>query len=267
MNLNLLKEIQQISENTKDNEIKLIANYLLNNYNNSQNLNISKIAKECNTSPTKITRFANSLSLNGFSELKLRLNDIANSILIDGDLVNVEDNIIYNQDQFMDKYFEIHRKSFDKQFKYFQYKKLDPILNWITQSPKIYLFAFNLSMNISKNFVQRLRWFGINVIGENDYVSIETYINAIKKEDLVILITISGKNPLIQNIAESLNGKTKILCIGDNSCAFKDLFDDYLGFSTEESSLWNINSIKAQLVIQMLDFIYIKWIMHKNKKI
>ncbi|BCU83640.1 hypothetical protein mmcaprivi_00190 [Mycoplasma mycoides] len=128
------------------------------------------------------------------------------------------------------------------------------------------VFAFNLSYNVSKNFIQRLRWYQKDAISESDYISIKTYLNIIKPDDLVILITISGENEYIKKIAESLNKKVKIIGIGPKQSSMISLFDKYLYFETDESELWSINSIKAQLVIQLLDFVYVKWLKSNKRK-
>ncbi|WP_342269258.1 MurR/RpiR family transcriptional regulator [Spiroplasma endosymbiont of Aspidapion aeneum] len=257
----LLKKIEDISiDEHVDKGTRDIAKFFLDNFRNIDKISITKVAEKCNTSPTKVTRLSERIGLKGFSELKLRLLDISNSVIIDGDYVNVSERITRNKDVFFDKYIDIHKESFNNQFLYLKNKDMSKFTTAINKARFVYLFAFNLSYNISKNFVQRLRWYDINIISECDPVSIDTYINKISKEDLVFLISISGNNMLVTDLANRLHGRTDLFGIVDSSCKFKDKFNDYLQFETNEIKLWNINSIKAQLVIQLLDFIFVNWI-------
>ncbi|PPE04818.1 RpiR family transcriptional regulator [Entomoplasma ellychniae] len=186
-----------------------------------------------NPSPTKITRFAEKLNLKGYRELKLRLSDISKSIIIDGNFVNVSEKINNNSKVFYKKYVKIHNESFEKQFNYLSHKDIKIFNDCFTYSKRIFIFAFNLSYNISKNFVQRMCWKGLNIISESDPVSIETYINTITKNDCVILITISGNNSLIKGIAEQLTKKTNLLGIGNKTCDFQNLFQDFIKFDSD----------------------------------
>ncbi|WP_051584600.1 hypothetical protein [Mesoplasma melaleucae] len=111
-----------------------------------------------------------------------------------------------------------------------------------------------------------MRWQNVNIISESDIISIETYLSTITKDDTVILITISGTNKIILELANKLSGVTKLLGIGDKGCKFKETFDNYISITFEESNLWGINSIKAQLTMQSLDYIFVNWIIYKNKE-
>ncbi|WP_434333598.1 MurR/RpiR family transcriptional regulator [Mycoplasma capricolum subsp. capricolum] len=265
MSIDLLTKIRDLIQTDCNQDYKNIGAFLLKNYSNIRSLTITKISKECNTSPTQITRFAEKLNLKGFSELKYRLDDISKSIIIDNQFIPISSRID-DKTKFYKDYFEILNNSIKQQEANLKNLPINEVANLISKANKVYLFAFNLSYNISKNFIQRLRWYQKDAISESDYISIRTYINIIKPEDLVILITISGENEYIKNIAESLNSKVKIVGIGPKQSSMINLFDKYLYFQTDESELWSINSIKAQLTIQLLDFVYVKWLKSTKKK-
>ncbi|QVK09343.1 MurR/RpiR family transcriptional regulator [Mycoplasma mycoides] len=265
MAIDLLTKIKDFIKTDCSQDYKNIGTYLLKNYTNIKNLTITAISKECNTSPNKITRFAEKLNLKGFNELKFRLNDISNSIIIDNELIPISSRID-DKAKFYNDYFEILLNSIKQQQINLKTQPINEIVSLINKANKIYLFAFNLSYNVSKNFIQRLRWYQKEAISESDYISIKTYLNIIKPDDLVILITISGENEHIKKIAESLNKKVKIIGIGPKQSSMISLFDKYLYFETDESELWSINSIKAQLVIQLLDFVYVKWLKSTKRK-
>ncbi|QEH61467.1 MurR/RpiR family transcriptional regulator [Spiroplasma chinense] len=260
----LIKDIEDIYYDDKSEDDKKIAAFLLENFKNKKVLNISVIAEKCNVSPTKVTRFSDKLGLKGFKELKLRLNDIAKSVIIDGELVDVNDNVVQKKEVFFDNYNVILVRSQKRQFEYLKSIQMAPIIKNLLRAKNVYLFAFNLSYNVSKNFVQRLKWSGINIISESDIISIDTYLNLITQEDIVVLITISGKNNFIKEITEKIDMKTKLYCIGGEICNFKERFDYYFDIKAEEDLLWNINSIRAQMVIQILDFIHINLLIESN---
>ncbi|UKS53700.1 MurR/RpiR family transcriptional regulator [Mycoplasma feriruminatoris] len=265
MSIDLLTKIKDFIQTDCSQDYKNIGTYLLKNYANIKNLTITTISKECNTSPNKITRFAEKLNLKGFNELKFRLNDISNSIIIDNELIPISSRID-DKNKFYNDYFEILLNSIKQQQINLKNQPINEVVNLINKANKVYLFAFNLSYNVSKNFIQRLRWYQKDAISESDYISIKTYLNIIKPDDLVILITISGENEYIKKIAESLNNKVKIIGIGPKQSSMINLFDKYLYFQTDESELWSINSIKAQLTIQLLDFVYVKWLKSTKRK-
>lgn len=213
MSIDLLTKIKDFIQTDCSQDYKNIGTYLLKNYANIKNLTITTISKECNTSPNKITRFAEKLNLKGFNELKFRLNDISNSIIIDNELIPISSRID-DKNKFYNDYFEILLNSIKQQQINLKNQPINEVVNLINKANKVYLFAFNLSYNVSKNFIQRLRWYQKDAISESDYISIKTYLNIIKPDDLVILITISGENEYIKKIAESLNNKVKIIGIG-----------------------------------------------------
>lgn len=260
--INILSQLKNYLESDNHTD-KLIAIYIFDNYKNSELININKIASNCKTSPTRVTRFAEKLGYSGFSELKYRLIDMTKTILIDGTEVGIIEEIKNNDDSFFKKYYEIKLKSIEDQYKYFLEKDMSFILDSFYNAKIIYMFGFNLSYNISKNFAQRLRWLGYNIIIESDIISIKTYLNNIKKNDLVFVVSISGNNEFIRELVDVLYGRTTILGIVGESCSFIDKLNDFLPIITDENKLWTVNSIKAQLTIQYLDYIYAKFIQEK----
>ncbi|SYV96225.1 GntR family transcriptional regulator, partial [Mycoplasma putrefaciens] len=157
MSIDLLTKIKDLIQTDCSQDYKNIGAFLLKNYQNIRSLTITEISKQCNTNPTQITRFAEKLNLKGFSELKYRLDDISNAIIIDNQFIPISSRID-DKTKFYSDYFEILTQSIKQQESNLKNQPISDVANLINKANKVYLFAFNLSYNVSKNFIQRLRW-------------------------------------------------------------------------------------------------------------
>ncbi|BCU84431.1 hypothetical protein mmcaprivi_08100 [Mycoplasma mycoides] len=137
MAIDLLTKIKDFIKTDCSQDYKNIGTYLLKNYTNIKNLTITAISKECNTSPNKITRFAEKLNLKGFNELKFRLNDISNSIIIDNELIPISSRID-DKAKFYNDYFEILLNSIKQQQINLKTQPINEVVNLINKANKIY---------------------------------------------------------------------------------------------------------------------------------
>lgn len=254
INSSILEKIKEIATN-EENVGHSIANVILENLNNITNIKIIDMAKLAFTSPSAINRFCKQIGLDGFSELKYELKIFSNSSERDNSII--KDAYLENIDAFIDQYLDIKINNALLLKKVITKKLLNDITKLVLTSKSLFLFATNLAYNVSKNFVSRLRKSNINIIKENDSNLIKEYMNLINENSTVIMITLSGQNEMIINLAKLIKTKNaKIIVISQNLKHFQDVATIEIPLVRDEEKIWDLYSIRAQMLMQILDFIY-----------
>lgn len=264
INSSILDKIKKIS-NSNDLVSKTIAKVILNNLNQISTIKIVDIANLAYTSPSAINRFCKNLGLDGFTELKYELKIFSNSSNLDN--LVIKNTYLENIDHFFDQYLQVKTNSALLVKKVMTKNLLNDITKLLLSSKSLFLFATNLGYNVSKNFVSRLRKANITIIKENDINLIKEYLNLINENSTVIIITLSGQNEMMLNLVQQINQqKAKIIVISQNLTHFKNLATIQIPLARDEEKIWDVYSIRAQMLMQILDFIYFA-IISSNKNI
>ncbi len=132
------------------------------------------------------------------------------------------------------------------------------LIKKITIAKTVFIFAFNLAYNVSRNFVQRLRWINKNVIHQNDLNSIESYLPMITSDDIVLYITLSGQSNFIATIAKQVNTDVYSFGIIGKKTTLTDHLTDYFVVNSRENEIWDFFLIRSQTVMQFLENLYAK---------
>ncbi|UZQ31253.1 MAG: hypothetical protein OHM56_07385 [Spiroplasma phoeniceum] len=140
---------------------------------------------------------------------------------------------------------------------------LSVLIEKIIIAKTVFIFAFNLAYNASRNFVQRLRWINKNVIHQNDLNSIESYLPMINENDIVLYIKLNGKSTFIATIAKEVKPIVYSFgIIGEKNELITSLSDCFV-INSRTNDIWDVFSIHSQTVMQFLDYLYAK-IIRKN---
>ncbi len=184
--MTILEDIQNKFPSFSEKE-KRLATYLLKNSDTMTNINISKLAKETDTSPATITRFAKKLNQDGFVDLKIQLSALKQSKVKDedlhGDVYDFYTKVIENTEQLVNK------------------DDLAIIVKKIKKAPRIYIFGVGSSGLTALELTQRLLRMGLNVISTTDSHMMLITSSMADKDDLVIGISASGETVEVNDAA------------------------------------------------------------------
>lgn len=181
---------------------------IMNNEKSIINLTLLEFSKMCNTSKPSIIKFLNKAGLSGFSELKfLIMNHIETKEEKHKELVIAKE--FNNLTSFQYKYLELAREyiSLLETSLNNDTNKILELAEKINNANNTYIFAQNLGYFASHNFKQQMRLSNKSIILENDLNIIERYISQIEKDSVVIIVSLSGMNPLMLSVSEKLKSK------------------------------------------------------------
>lgn len=243
---NFLKKLRKIIDEESTDSIKyIIAKFILQNQDYVVANHTKNIAKQCNVSPASIIRFCSSLGLEGLNELKY---------IIKNDKSNYP--IKENWDENEKNYLDIWTEGFKNLI--INLKNDKNIFNLFLKEKNICIFAFNVAYFATKNFLQRIRVKKYKVFLEQDISTIEWYIDHTSKKDVIIFISLSGGNYILQNFAKKVKGKCKTFAILGAKLGFENDVDASIILENKEAQFWDIYSIRAQLLQQLWDFLLIQ---------
>ena len=170
----------------------LIWKYIFNNKVLCRHMSIHDLARECNVSSTTIVRFAKKLSLEGFSDLKAVLK-----LTAENRAIGEEPDVLAAVTAFYQHTCrEIVKRNFDDASR-LMYK-----------ARRVFAYA---SGYVQSNVVQELKrmFFYDDVMiyevkGQEEFHSL---VRLMTKEDLVIMVSLSGETPLAVEFAQKLQLK------------------------------------------------------------
>ena len=166
----------------------LIWKYIYNHRAQVRHMSIHELARVCSVSSTTVVRFAQKLGMDGFGELKavMKLEDKP-SIVDSG-------NVLQDMGSF-------YKQSWESIVK----RNFDAASRLIHEASRVFAFA---SGYVQSNVVQELKrlFFYDDVLiyeiaGKEEFVSIA---RSMGKDDLVIIVSLSGETPLAVEFAELL---------------------------------------------------------------
>ncbi|WP_342189600.1 MurR/RpiR family transcriptional regulator [Spiroplasma endosymbiont of Dilophus febrilis] len=258
-----IKKLKHIKFN-EDNVINAsIAAFILNNLEQIDEWTSTSVADACFTSSSSIIRFCQKLNLSGWTELKYQLKVVNQRIKNSGRQVNTNLQLKSNITYFFNEYVKIRDEDNNRLYLDFINKDNDLIVKKIIDAKTIFIFGFGISYYPAISFAQRLRWVNKNVICENDINVIYSYLPLVTADDVVICLSLSGTNNLIGEIIEELKDKAYSIGIFSKETKLAKSFKSYFVIKSEEEQLWSVFSIRLQLLMQLLDFLYAKIINFK----
>ena len=182
---------------------QVIADYILKNFREVANLSTRQLAKETFTSSAAIVRFSQKLGFSGYTDFKSKfLSEMLNSI---GEpqnrFISEKDSISDIVEKVVTIEIAALKDSYDK-------IKINPFIraaNYLSQADYIDIYAMNMNLNLA-----RMASESFIVAGKRCIVPAsisEQYLQAYKvpKNHLAVLISRTGENGFLINIAKILN--------------------------------------------------------------
>lgn len=153
----------------------------------SSNLTIDELASRCNVSRTTILRFAQKLSLKGYSELKVYLK-------WENKEVNKEtDSIESVSDMFKNSIDEMEKNDYHKACK------------MIYDSKRVFIYGTGFFQTLVAQDLKRVFLSGKKCFSIIDGIrEIDLTLDALTSEDLVIIISYSGESSQVKSFAKQL---------------------------------------------------------------
>ena len=145
-------------------------------------MSITDLAKSCNVSISKITKYSKKLGFDGYKELKYEINKSKNN------------NLTLRS-------YDYQRQKINTFFENFDPVKMDNLMKYINSSEKVYFYGRGPSLKVAEYYVPRLRVAtNKNIVSNYDEYLFD--IDLLKKEEnkLMIILTISGKTPQVHEI-------------------------------------------------------------------
>lgn len=261
-----------IKINTMKNQLtsieKRIAEYILKDPEAIKNLNTYQVAKNCKTSQASIVRFAKKLGFKGFPDFKLSLSqDIGNR------KAESHVNIIHEEIKPEDSFEIVGKKvahanitAVNNTYEITDFKELENAVKVIAQADKIMVVGVGFSGIVAKDFYYKLLELGKHAIMENDTHTQLSCLSSMGKNDLLFVISHSGKTVQMYDIAKVAKDRG-IKIISMTSIVpnpISDLADIKLG-TVEMKNNFRSTALSPRISqLTVVDMIYIK-LMLENK--
>lgn len=255
----LLEKIRKMIKNDASSNSS-IAKFIVDNLDEFCFLSLEEVSKRTQTSKASVVRFAKQLGLHGFMELSYALKRDQNNVNMMNNSFYVKNDLTFD-DEWYTNYTIIKNETANLILNSYinDYQKINIIIKKILSAKTVFIFAGNIAYNTSRNFAQRIRWINKNVIHEKDISSINSYLDIMTEDDLVIVVSLSGDSDFLKHIMPKMNkisNAHSFGILGDGS-PYVNKFNTVFTIPQNESKLWDIYSIRAQGFIQLLDFLYL----------
>lgn len=182
--MNILVEIQKMYSSFSDKE-KLIGDFILQQKENINNISITDLGAQTNTSPSTITRFCKKIGCQSFVDMKIRINRIKSDsneqseVSVFSDMYNYYSEVITRTKEL------IHKED------------IYEFIYQLKNAKKIYIYGVGSSGISAQEMMHRLLRMGFNVQSVTDSHMMIITSSIVGSEDLVVGISTSGKTKII----------------------------------------------------------------------
>ena len=241
---------------------KKIAEYILADPERIKNLNTYEIASNCDTSQASIVRFSKKLGFKGFPDFKLSLSqDIGNR------KAESHVNIMHEEIKPTDTFEIIGKKvatentmAVNNTYEITDFKELEKAVKMISEARKIMLAGVGFSGIVAKDFHFKLLELGKQTLFENDTHMQLSYLATMNENDVLFVISHSGKTLEVFNLAKAAkNRKVKIITLTSVvQSPIRELGDIKLS-TVEMKSDFRATALSPRISqLTVIDMIYIK---------
>lgn len=248
--MDVLLEIQK-KYNTFSDKEKNIADYVLEQSNTINNINISDLAKLTNTSGATITRFCKKIECDSFVDMKIKLSSLKRD-----EQEDKEEGILSEVYSYYNKVIEGTKQSISKE-------QILKVVEEIKKAKKIYIYGVGSSGLTAIESMQRLLRMGFNVHSISDPHMMIINSSIVSEEDLVIGISISGETEeVVNSLRISKNNGARIVSItsfedspitkfGDiNFIVYNTLFVDKKRFINSQFSAMYLMDVISMVLLE-----------------
>ena len=223
-----------------------IWNYISKHRDVCHNLTITELAEKCNVSHTTIMRFSKKLSLKGFSELKFHLK--LEQETITQQETECVDTIVLSYHKFIEDMKNLN---------------CNEICHKISKAKNIYIFSTGvLQSTVSIEMRRIFLNAGIAMHMFNDKHESEMLLNVVTKDDLVIIISLSGNSStavtLVQNLKMMSVPTLSITELSKNKLSSLSYFNLYISTTKISVGLGNSYTTTTMFFI-LIEMLFLKF--------
>ncbi|MEC0254762.1 MurR/RpiR family transcriptional regulator [Paenibacillus lautus] len=193
--------IQQLYPSFSKKE-QLVANYILQEGQSINNMNISVLANHVGVSNGTITHFCKKIGCRNFAELKVQLGRLRTATA-----PSAEDNILIQVSKFYQTVIERSNQLLDITY-------LHRLAEAIKSAARIYIYGIGSSGLSAKEMMLRLLRMGFNVQSITDSHLMLINSSIVNENDFVIAISSSGETSVIVDATRiAKNNGCKVICL------------------------------------------------------
>lgn len=248
LKLSLNSVISQKYDELNENE-KYIAQYILSNTQECQNIPIVELAEKTLTSKSSILRFTKKLGFSGFSEFKYFLKDTISYKNVTEDL------------------FKTMEEDFYQTSKLFKQQSLKEILTVFHEANRIYVYGSGWGQrNALDTFCRSLVPIGKYPILIESEKELELSLSQMNKSDMVIILSLSGNNKPANSILKTIKLiEVPLLSITElSSNRLANIADYNLYFHSTQSTIPIADSYSLLSMFQVMDMLYRAYVSEYN---
>lgn len=236
-----------------------VARFMLDNPTKIINMPVKEIARHSETSDAAIVRFSKRIGLAGIKELKVELAKELHTLEKE-DISRVIDLEADSHKEIFDKVLKNTVQALYNTEKIVERDKMAEAARMLAKADNTLIFGMGDSANVGGEFAQKLHRVNVNAFFTQDKYLCMTRLSNAKENDVLFLITLSGKTPEVIEVvklARRLGVKTIILTQNHASIAKRNS-DLAIEITEEETNIqyMNMTSRIAQLVICDVLFFY-----------
>ena len=183
----LIKIDHDFHEHLTETEKKVI-NFINMNVEAISSMSISDVAEKTFSSPATVSRTIKKCGISGFAELRYLLTQ---------ETQTKKDDVDVN---------EIFNKSLLEVSNTIDHLSIETILDVVKEirgAKRIYLLSRGLSEHVAQEFALKLQILGFNVFENSDPAIMQEMTSHVKRQELVIIFSLSGKTPELLTAAEN----------------------------------------------------------------
>lgn len=266
--MGVIIKIKNLRETLTHSE-KKIADYILNNLEKIKDFNTYEIALNCKTSQASVVRFAKKIGYKGFPDFKLSLSqdlgnkkaqfhyNIINEVIKANDTFEIIGKKITNENV----------RAINNTFEVCDFKVLNKAVNLLSAADKIMIVGVGFSGIVAKDFYYKLMEIGKNAIVELDTHIQLSCLTTMNQNDILFVISHSGKTMEMYNIAKLAKEKgIKVISMTNiASNPIRDISDIALGTVEIDNNFRETAFSPRISQLTIIDMLYVK-MMIENKK-
>lgn len=265
--MNCLVQIKE-SENSFTQTEKTIAKYIIDHASEIPYYSAQVLAQKTDTSPAAVIRFSKKLGFKGFSELKISLASSRQDQEENIDTVVEETDDLKTLIQ---KCCQLNTSTVEKTYQLINDNILQQAIDLVRKSHTVYLFGVGSSAIVANDLSIKLLRIGKKAIFNSDIHVQLTFEECMKKNDLAIIISYSGKTAgLVDIVKELKQAHIPIIAITQNSNNVISKNADislFVPLEENELRIGAISSRNASLIVtDLLYYGVFKHNLEKNKE-
>lgn len=239
----------------------LIAQYILKQQNNLNNLSARFIAKEINTAPSTITRFCQKIGYQGFNEFKQAYLNEVDYLSSHFEEINPNYPFEYNDKNITvaNKMGQLYHEIINDTLSLISHDSLQASISLIKNAKNIYISSSGVQSDLAKTFKDKMLKIGKNVIIESKQDEAFYRASFCDSESVFIIISYSGETQVILRVAKKVKER-KIPLIAITSYGGNSLSNEAnhtLVVSSREKLIQNLGSFSMNLsTLFLLDVLY-----------